>query len=210
MPLDNDGQPLNTNFNAGRRLTRSVDELLGIARGLTADGQVTKEEAEFLHSWLTRNHEAAEVYPGNLLLPRIEAMLADGTLDSSERDELLDLLRSTTGEDCKLETVASLSGSLPLTSPAPPVVFRSRAFCLTGKFALGPRRSCERLIRDLGGALHSKPTWETHYVVVGLVGSRDWAHSSFGRKIEYAIQIRGDGANVAIVSEEHFASHLPA
>jgi len=45
--------------------------------------------------------------------------------------------------------------------------------------------------------------------VLGTFGSRDWVHTSFGRKIETAIRYRDKGAPIAIVSEDHWAASLP-
>jgi hypothetical protein len=45
MTLDSDGQPLNLGFNHARRTERNLCELLGLAKGLLADGVVTETEA---------------------------------------------------------------------------------------------------------------------------------------------------------------------
>ena len=39
----------------GRRKDRAVDELVGICRGLLADGHVNLQEAQFLREWIERN-----------------------------------------------------------------------------------------------------------------------------------------------------------
>ena len=35
--------------------SRQIDELIGIARGLTADGKINQTEIEFLQKWLAAN-----------------------------------------------------------------------------------------------------------------------------------------------------------
>ena len=47
-PLDSQSQPLNRRYNAARLSDRAIDELIGLSRGVIADGVVTQEEAEFL------------------------------------------------------------------------------------------------------------------------------------------------------------------
>lgn len=37
--------------------SRQVDELIGLARGLAADGTINKAEVEFLQKWLAANAE---------------------------------------------------------------------------------------------------------------------------------------------------------
>lgn len=44
--------------------------------------------------------------------------------------------------------------------------------------------------------------------MIGYVGSRDWIHSSYGRKIEKAMEITRKGGNLAIVSEEWWVHSL--
>jgi hypothetical protein len=50
---------------------------------------------------------------------------------------------------------------------------------------------------------------ETNYVVIGTFGSRDWVHTSFGRKIEKAVDYRTKGYPLAIITEDHWAAQLP-
>ncbi len=51
-------------------------------------------------------------------------------------------------------------------------------------------------------------TQRTNYLIIGTFGSRDWVHTSFGRKIEKAVQYRIAGCRLAIVGEDHWAASL--
>lgn len=206
---DDDGQPINRRLNASRLADRAVDELIGLCRGVLADGVVMTEEAGFLLNWMTANRDAAQMWPANVLYPRIKEMLVDGILDDEEQSELLDLLMEVTGGGLPDRPfAASMSTSLPLTDPAPTVTFGSRVFCLTGRFALGTRKDCQAAVEERGGTCRSGPSRVTDYLVIGTIGSSDWIHSTHGRKIERAIDLREKGAPIAIVSEEHWASFL--
>lgn len=48
----------------------------------------------------------------------------------------------------------------------------------------------------------------TDYLIVGLFGSEDWIHASFGRKIETALKMREKGHQIYIVPEEHWIQNL--
>ncbi len=137
-------------------------------------------------------------------------MLADGFLDSSEEQELLELLLKVTGGPSSDPDIQSMSTTLPLCDPPPDIVFDSREFCTTGKFIAGARWWVHKQIEARGGVCSRSPTRKTHYLVVGLLGSRDWAHSTYGREIENAIDLRdsGKGTGIAIVSEERWAEFL--
>ena len=59
--IDPHGQPFNVKFNRARRAERDLCdlcELLGLARGLLADGVVTADEAKLLHEWVARHEDA--------------------------------------------------------------------------------------------------------------------------------------------------------
>ena len=55
----------------------------------------------------------------------------------------------------------------------------------------------------------SSVTLKTDYLVIGDLSSRDWKFSSFGRKIEKAIEYRDSGkSDVAIISEQMWLERL--
>jgi hypothetical protein len=206
---DDHGQPRNRFYNHARLADRAIDELIGICKGLIADGLVTKREAQFLAQWMETNRGVASQWPSDVLYGRIHQMLADGIFDQDEQAELLSLLRKFTGVDSSPgEYVNNLSTSLPLTIPPPVISFEDRFFCLTGKFIYGPRKWCESVIIAKGGRAQASPTGQTHYLVVGTLGSSDWMHSVYGRKIEFAVEQRRCGSQIAIVSEQHWSRFL--
>ncbi|MEQ9007661.1 MAG: BRCT domain-containing protein, partial [Ekhidna sp.] len=146
--------------------------------------------------------------PANVLYQRIEEMLADNVLDAEEQKELLQTLMDLTGEPTIHGSVNSMATSLPLTTPDPAIDFEGRIFCLTGKFVTGTRRQCESLVLERNGSLKKSPTKDTDFLVIGVVGSTDWIHSTHGRKIERAVELKESGTNIAIVSEEHWVRFL--
>ena len=50
-PLDPHGQPVSGLVNRKRRVERDLSELLGLAKGMLADGVVNDKEAEYLVKW---------------------------------------------------------------------------------------------------------------------------------------------------------------
>lgn len=208
-PLSADAQPLNRRFNAARLSDRAIDELVGLCRGVTFDALVTENEAKALLDWLECNREHAMRWPADLIYLRLREMLADGVLDEEEQAELLDLLKDVTGGSVPIgERVASYSSLLPLDHPMPAIRFDRRSFCMTGKFVFGSRKQCHAAVEELGGLVDSSPTGGTSYLVVGAIGSRDWIHSTHGRKIEAAVALRAKHKRLAIVSEEHWTLHV--
>ena len=192
---------------ASRVQERLIDELIGISRGVIADGAVDESEAIFIAQWIESHREIANRWPVNVLCARLAEMLKDGVLSDAEQDELLETLKELTGERSPLEE-SNRSTTLPLCKPAPPVVFEGKEFCLTGRFVFGPMIDCEETILELGGEVAQSPGKEIDYLVIGELGSPDWVHTTFGRDIERAVELRAHGNPIRIVSEEHWVNHL--
>ena len=209
-PKDRDNQPLNKRLNAARLNDRKIDELLGLCKGVVADGVVAPGEAEFLKEWMLANREIADHWPANVLFARIVEMLEDHVLDEEEQLELLETLHQIIGKDPIQPGQANAPSSLPFCSPPPELVFQDTLFCFTGKFVTGSRKQVEAMVVGRGAQSKPKPTQETDYLVIGSVGSTDWIHSTHGRKIEKAVELRTKGFPIAIVAEEHWYTYLIA
>ncbi len=202
--LDDHGRPLNRLYNHKRMNDRSIDELIGMARGIVADAMVNQKEVEFLRSWMEANVSFCEDRIVNQLYCRIHEILIDGVLDEEERQELLGILREFTGESTVV-LPANMAATFPLCRPAPAVEFPTMAFCLTGKFAYGPRQVCEGVVLERGGHVFERLTMDVDYLVVGTFSSSDWAHTSYGRKIEKGVEYRSKHGRPSIISEDHWS-----
>lgn len=204
--LDAHGQPC-PQYNAPRIADRAIDELIGLCKGMIVDNTLSEEEMLFLSSWLQANQQAADVWPACAIWSRITPILADKIITTEEREDMLTLLQDIVGQ-ANDTTATNNATTLPLTKPAPPVFFRNNRFCLTGRFALGPRVDVEYEIQERGGIITNNVTNHTTFLLIGEIGSRDWLHSTHGRKIEKALVLAEQGHPIALISEEHWADHL--
>ena len=194
------------NVSNDRIDSRQIDELIGLARGLVADGAINQAEVEFLQKWLVANIAASNHPLLRRLCERVAEILADGHVDEQERVELLDTLNRFYNRDFELGETMKAS-SLPLCEPAPTLAFGGKSFCFTGTFNFGQRKHCEEAVMQRGaspGSLNKK----TDYLVIGVYATESWKHSSFGNKILKAVEMRDAGLPIRIVSEEHWVSHL--
>jgi hypothetical protein len=75
-----------------RRVEQGLAEMVGLVRGVIADGRVSEGEAQRLSEWARENPEVATRYPANLLSRRLERIFMDGRVDGGERKRLAALL----------------------------------------------------------------------------------------------------------------------
>ncbi|MCB1808999.1 MAG: hypothetical protein KDJ99_28755 [Candidatus Competibacteraceae bacterium] len=208
--LDQHGQPQIRQFNQSRLSDRNIDELIGLCKGILADGLVVQQEAEFLQRWLNANRDIADQWPANILYQRINHVLRDGHLDDQESHELLKTLLDITGgpsQDAHIEL--PMATTLPLDNPQPDLIFPDRSFCVTGRFAFGDRASVVKEITDRSGLISNGITKSVDYLLIGSVGSTDWIHTSYGRKIEKAVEYKNSqNPTLAIICEEHWVKFL--
>jgi hypothetical protein len=193
--------------NAGRVQDRLIDELIGISRGVIADGVVDEQEAIFIGQWIENHRPIAEKWPVNVLYARLTEMLKDGILSGDEQDELLETLRDLTGESSLFQE-PNKSTTLPVDKPAPDIEFEGKTFCLTGKFVYGSTLDCEETIAEMGGEVVPMPGRETDYLVIGELCSPDWVHTTFGRSIEKGVELKEQGHPLTILTEEHWVNNL--
>ena len=205
---DDQNQPTNLAFNSARRRDRDIAEMIGLAKGILADGVVTAVEATLLRDWAAAHPETVSTFPGDLLHARLARIFADGSVSADEQEDLADLLRQMVGGKTGIIAGEDAATTLPLCKPKPPIEFANRMFVFTGKFAYGTRAECERAVAMLSGRSWSAVTQSIDYLVIGTFGSRDWIQTSHGRKIEQAVELRSSGHRLAIVSEDHWAAAL--
>lgn len=193
-------------FSGDRVGIRQVDELIGIARGLVADGVVNAEEARFLERWLVANIHVTDQPVISTLYDRVTEILGDNIYSDGEAADLAHLLSNLSGNNFELGEELKAS-TLPLCTPQPVIKFDGRNFCFTGTFAIGRRRVCEAMTAERGGNV-SSVNQKLDYLVIGTYVTDSWKHSSYGLKIERAAELRAKNGAPFIVSEEHWRAAL--
>lgn len=188
-----------------RNADKLTSELLGFCRGIVADGVLNDGEIICLRNWLNNNPEAGGRFPARQITERLVKIFENNVIEESERLELFGVLRAIIGETS--DTPERKSTTAVFDEPLPEIVFPSKTYCFTGTFACGKRDWCEGQTLSRGGVIHETITSTTNFLVVGIASSRAWVQSSFGRKIEKAMEFRAK-YGIRIVPEEHWAKSL--
>ena len=144
-----------TRFNRKSIDDRQIDTLIGLSKGLLADGGIDPAEADCLHTWLAQNRYISSHPVIVHLFDRVNAMLADNVLDADESRELLRTLQQIAGEPTEFGEIAK-SATLPVCKPAPIVSFPGKVFLFTGTCVFGTRKECQDATEKLGGTCWSE------------------------------------------------------
>lgn len=198
--------PLHRIYGRARLDDRLVNELIGLCQGLLVDGTIDQGESQFLLRWVESNRLVTENPLVNAIYQRLADMLHDGKLDDDEQKELVESIVAFVG-GAPMPDGINYATTLPITKPEPSITVPGARFCFTGTFAFGTRSECEAAVLAQGASAGSL-TKGTDYLVIGIYATDSWAHSSYGRKIEKAVEMRKSGHRIAIVGEQHWLSHL--
>ena len=187
-----------------KALTRASQVLMGIVTGIVADGHLHDMEVQMLSTWLTDNQDVASVWPGTAIAQMLRTALADGIITPNERAHLLQELQALIGSDFSDTgaTAPSVAG-LPYDTDST-VTLQGVNVCHTGEFMYGTRAHCEKLTERMGGTPAQAVNRKTAYLVVGTHVSPAWVNTSYGRKIEQAMQIREAGHPILIIAEQRW------
>lgn len=189
-----------------RVVKRQIDELIQLAEAAVLDESLARHEAESVCIWLDSNAARLAVSPADVLFERLRSMLADEVLGADERRDLLGLIATFAARDGGDASMAR--SPLPLTLPAPQIVYPGKSFCFAGVFEFGCRAECHEAVIANGGEPVKNVAGELDYLVVGSIGAEFWRQASFGSKITNAMRERDSGVSVAIVSEQYWVSGL--
>lgn len=201
MPSDSSG-----NFSADA-LKQSLGELLGLARGILADQELSDSEIEFLQQWLEERYAMTSSFPGNVIYNRIKEVLADGIVTEDERSHLVETLNMLI--EGRLD---ELHEQVDLTElwfdDVGLINFHNTRFCLTGNFVYGPKEICKTAIEERGGVVSPTVDNEPEFLIVGGMGVDAWRTGGLGAEIEEAMRLKARGIPLKIISEDTWISQL--
>jgi hypothetical protein len=188
-------------------LKQSLGELLGLARGLMADQELTDSEIRFLDDWLEDRYSMTSSFPGNVIHQRIKDVLEDGVVTEEERSHLVETLNMLI-ED-RLEDLAEQVDLTELWFDDVGLIdFNKARFCLTGNFVYGPEDVCRTAIEQRGGIVTPSVGDESQFLVVGGLGVDEWRSGGLGAEIEVAMKLRAKGKSVKIIPEDSWITYL--
>ncbi len=168
--------------------TVCLQQLLGIIKGISADQVINECEAENLRAWMNEYSDMSSNPTFALVKEEIDAVLADGKIESDEEERLLKLFERII---------------YPMEESTSEVIFADRKFVLSGDFTFGSKSEVETVIRERGGEIAKNVSGKVHYVVVGSKGSEAYAHGNYGTKVKKAMELQDKGKPIQVITESH-------
>lgn len=95
---ENDSKKVSERLSEARFNSIDIHELVGLCKGVLADGTINLKEAEFIHDWLLERGDVLQLWPADELHALLARVLQDAVLTEAEGDALTDLLEEIAGE----------------------------------------------------------------------------------------------------------------
>lgn len=170
--------------------TLGIQVLQGIIDGIACDNDIHEMEIVKLKGWLADHDYLTGIYPYDKLVKTVHDVIADGRLEASEKQDLLENFK---------EIVDPMSAHSHLSTQFP---LENKTFCLTGEFLSAPRNTIAKKLKEKGAIEKSGVSAKLDYLFVGGMGSDAWKFGNIGGKIARALELQEKGARVLIVAEE--------
>ncbi|MGH1470367.1 MAG: BRCT domain-containing protein [Cellvibrionaceae bacterium] len=187
---------LDANSNEGQ-----INELIGFLSGMIADNKIKDLEIEALSEWLVNNQDIKDIWPADIVIERLEAILADGIITKEEKSDLLESIKQITGVRFDESGIAHGMATEFFEDSVEGVRHDGSCFCFTGTFVSGTRKVVESRAKNKGASTKKGVSKSVQYLVIGTLASRDWRFSSHGRKIEKALTLKKEGHPIKIITE---------
>lgn len=183
----------------------SLNQLLGVLEGISADNVLNDREILFLRNWLANHPEVGDVWPGRELMSQVAEILDDGVIDDAERQALLESIMGMCGNSFMETGVAGGISARGFCDPVPEnFSCNGLSVCLTGNFVSGRRKTVQLRLQSMGATIKTSVSSTLDVLVIGALVSPDWLYSSHGLKIQDALRRKQEGESLLLIAEEDF------
>lgn len=169
---------------ASKKETLAMQELLGILRGVSADGEINVSEARNLIDWIGEHEEISSDPCIQPVFSIVGESLADGVITPEEHASIMGAVDGVLNPKCE--------GS---------VEFKGNRFVLSGDFVHGSKKDVGEYIASKGGEVSNSVSKKCRYVVIGDSGSEKYAFGNYGTKAKKALELKSNGVNIDVIHE---------
>ncbi len=184
-------------------VTREVQELQGIIKGIIIDKHVNEKELNFVRNWIEKKKHLRGIYPFDNLLVFIDNLLEDDVVDEVENEKALEFCNAIlTGSPLsKIKQESESEKNIE-------ILIQEKTFCITGESIHHPRKIIAQKIELYGGFVANSVTKNLDYLLICDERNSCWAFKNYGRKIEKANLVNSKGGNINIIYEAELYNKL--
>jgi NAD-dependent DNA ligase len=183
-------------------MTHSMSVLLGLVRGILADGVLNEKEILALNAWLGNHEELLCHWPANIIAERIQDILADGVITRDETENLAETLSRILGLGINSWRQPKSVPTEDAREMDQQIVIPGRSFMLAGTFLYGTHSRCEAAILGRGGLTDRSVSPSLDYLVIGALPESQGPGSEFEVILKQAKAWIRKGCAIKIISEK--------
>lgn len=186
-------------------VTKNIQFLHGLVAGISSDNKINAKEISSLKQWCFDHEHLKGMWPYDEFYSLCLATLEDGVITEQEKEIInfyfKEFLNLNGNKVLKLPLNESEKPIIGVCAVCPEISFEYKKFVITGESDKISREALTKLIEECSGEVQKNVTQKTDYLIVLSKGSPAWTYKAYGRKVEYAINLRKQGFSVVIVHE---------
>jgi len=201
-----------------QKLTSEMRKLHGFLHGIISDGVITEDEILALKQWMDVHDGNKNRWPYREIYSLIKKVMEDGKISEDEHDSMMKFFSNFAEvknisylKDDTLYINRFMNSQAPVLKTVDDIIdkdrhiyFKNKVFIFTGQMRNGKRKIMEDILKNLGGIPRQIVNKKTDYIVVGSMSNRCWTYSTYGRKIEKAMELNLKGADIKFIDEDFF------
>lgn len=188
--------------------TDDLRHLHGMLGGIAGDSVISEEELLGLRAWLKGHQHLERRWPYDEVVDLIRRVMRDKKIDAAEHIVLMkfftEFFENEERPVSASETISDRTGPKSVFAPSDDIEIEDHNFCFTGDSPEYERPELQAMVLERGGYYFSGVSRKIDYLVVGKNGSPDWQFSTYGRKIEKAVDLQHEGYPIKIITEDTF------
>lgn len=211
--LESPPEALQKLWNRPNNERKAIDMLAGLCLGILADGETNSREATFLLRWIEKQKDLLPTFIYQKLEPILEKLASDNDPRDIDLKELVSVLKKVVGaaSDDNFPTCSGTESHpacdlmFDVFLPETPFSLQNIEVVVSGAFLRGSISVVVKEIASYGGLPRTEaPRDRTSLLVIGELGSSQWATAVIGNKAQKAITMRDAGHHIKIVRESDF------
>lgn len=183
------------------QLTLGIQKLLGIVQGISLDNLIKEVEIRFLDQWLKENDYLKNTYPYDELYAFTTYILDKKVVERDVHEKALQFMNALSCSSSSSSKVLVDSLNANIWQLDPEVIIPEKTFCITGISIYQPRKAIAEKVELFGGYVTDNIVQSLDYLVVCSQKNECWAFTSYGRKVEKAVELRKKGKQINIIHE---------